>query len=154
MEGIGNNENRQQRNRNALRVHVGPPAKVESQRDFVLRILRQAGNAGVNRDCFLSGTGPCAGRRCTQVGARLDELTKMGYIFESKLKAGDQFVTYWLRAEPSQPQQVQVMPPRKPVTAVAPPAQQANLGLFDLSTASGTGHSFLAHETGRNIKVN
>ena len=163
MQSRTNSANSQERKSNAYRVHGAPPANAEKQAQFVLRVLREAGNHGVNRDHFLQGSGPCGGRRVTQVGARLDELSKAGYIFESKLLHGDLFVTYYLRREPTAP--------AKPVTAAkgwkaqgfaygkqaqqesAPQPVQAFLNLFDAMTASGSSNkSFIASEMG--VKLN
>lgn len=138
-----------QRQSNPFRVHTAPPAHIEKQRDFVLRVLREAGNAGVNRDHFLQGTGPCNGRRCTQVGARLDELAKQGYIFESKAIPGRLFVQYYLRREPTAPTpapsrgwKAQAFHYGRKQPASVPVQQEL------LSVATGSDNSFLAYESG------
>lgn len=162
MQHIGGVKDSQERKRNGYRVHGAPPANAEKQADFVLRVLREAGNHGVNRDHFLQGSGPCGGRRVTQVGARLDELAKAGYIFESKLLHGDLFVTYYLRREPSEP--VKPAPRRgwhsqgfcfgkKAQQQAAPEPTQEFLGLFDSLTNTNTGNqNFIAAERG--VKLN
>ncbi len=149
-----NHKNTQDRNSNPHRVHLAPPAHIEKQRDFVLRVLRQAGIAGINRDDFLTGNGLCNGRRCTQVGARLDELTKMGFIFESKSIPGKPFVQYYLRREPQQPAPAPVPRGWKAQTfsfgikqPQSVPAQE-NLGLYDSTVATGTDGDFTQYETG------
>lgn len=88
---------------NPLRVaRTGAPEPASTcQREIVLELLRAAGRAGINRDCFLMGSGPCFGHRMTQVGARLDELETEGFVFESfKAADTDRFVTYRLISEP------------------------------------------------------
>ena len=135
---------RQQRNKNPLHVHPGRPEFAEKQLNYVLRKLKEAGTAGVPREDFLFGTGVCAGRRITQCGARIHELEQIGYIITSQFVHGRQFVTYFLKHEPSVPQQVQSLPPKKPAAQV--PTQQASLFL---STASGDRSRFVDFESGK-----
>ena len=82
---------------------AGPPSFAPTQRDEVLRLLREAGSRGIYRELFLLPK-QYGGFGVSQVGARLDELTKQGYRFESfYAHPGDRFVTYRLIAEPAHP---------------------------------------------------
>ncbi len=81
----------------------GPPSFAPTQRDEVLRLLREAGSRGVYRERFLIPT-EYGGFGISQVGARLDELEKMGYSFESfYANESDRFLTYRLLSEPASP---------------------------------------------------
>jgi hypothetical protein len=168
MKQFTSKENNSQENRrNRQRYpNPGPPANVESQRDFVLRILKEAASSGVNKDDFLQGRGRCNGRRVTQPQARLHELTKMGYVFESKTLPGDAFTTLYLKSEPLIPQREPVQRAgwrsggfqygkntRESNAPVAvPQAVQQVLGLLDSAVTTSRPQSdktFVLSETGR-----
>lgn len=134
---------------NGRQAKSGPPAHVEKQRTFVLRLLREAGTDGVNKIDFVDGTGPCRGRRVTQPQARLDELTKQGYKFESRQISGKQFVQLYLIEEPLLPHP-QPEPWQRPATAEKKPAASAEqMTLLAATGTSDEGERFLQFESGR-----
>lgn len=70
------------------------PAFAETQRQEILRLLREAGPAGVSRAELIFE------RHITQCGARVDELKRQGYVIESELRDGEKYVHYVLKGEP------------------------------------------------------
>lgn len=70
------------------------------QCDLVLDILRKAGASGVSKLDFISGSGPCTGRRITQVSARIHELEASGFTFEHRKSGDSSFTIFVLISEP------------------------------------------------------
>lgn len=72
------------------------PAFADSQRDEILRLLREAKlrGEGVRRSDLIFAY------RFTQCGARIHELERMGYRIENRQEQGQRYVTYFLLAEP------------------------------------------------------
>lgn len=81
-----------------------PHKRAESQRDFVLRILREAGPSGISKLDFLHGSGLCRGRLITQISARVTELEADGYRFDHRHVPNSDFVTFALVSEPNHQQ--------------------------------------------------
>lgn len=76
------------------KIPRGRPAFVGTQRSEVLRLLREAGPAGVSRAELIFE------RRITQCGARVDELKQQGFEVVSELREGERYVRYVLKGEP------------------------------------------------------
>jgi hypothetical protein len=104
-----------------------PPERAESQRDFLLRVLRETGSAGISKIDFISGTGPCQGRRITQVSARIFELEAEGFSFEHRKPNDSDFTIFVLTGEPQ------------------PEAAQLRLGI---GTSGHHASEFVQHEMG------
>jgi len=78
----------------ARKISRGRPAFADSPREKLLRLLREAGLVGVSRATLIFE------HRATQCGARVDELKRQGYVIESELREGEQYVRYVLKSEP------------------------------------------------------
>lgn len=76
------------------RITRGRPAFAETQRAEILRLLREAGPAGVSRAELIFD------RRITQCGARVDELRHQNFEILSELREGEKYVRYVLKSEP------------------------------------------------------
>jgi len=76
------------------KIPPGRPPFVSTQRDKVLRLLRDAGARGVRREDLLYI------HRWSQAGTRIHELERMGYVIEHILEPGQRMVTYRLVSEP------------------------------------------------------
>jgi len=76
------------------RIPRGRPAFAETQRAEILRLLRDAGPAGVSRAELIFE------RRMTQCGARVDELKRQGFVIVSELREVERYVRYVLTSEP------------------------------------------------------
>jgi hypothetical protein len=76
----------------------GIPSHASAQRDDVLRLLREAKarGRGLRRDDAIFQ------HRITQVGTRIFELEKMGYVIRHEHEPGARFITYFLVSEPGQ----------------------------------------------------
>jgi hypothetical protein len=72
----------------------GRPAFAQTQRAEILRLLREAGPAGVSRAELIFE------RHITQCGARVDELKRQGFEIVSELRDGEKYVRYVLKSEP------------------------------------------------------
>jgi hypothetical protein len=81
----------------------GGRAPIQDERDYALPLLRKAGRHGISKDDFQSGTGPCQGRKITQVARLIHNLEKEGYVFLHQRRDGERFVRYVLAAEPLEP---------------------------------------------------
>ena len=124
--------------KSAAKGNNKPPARSTDQRDFVIDILRAAGHNGVSKLHFLDGSGPCCGRRVTQIGARVFEAERLGFVIEHRRVESSPFVVFVLISEPN-PQTKSVQ------DAIAEQQGEAQLRL------GITGHQmseFLQHETG------
>jgi len=88
----------------ADRVPRGRPAFATSQGEKILELLRAAGVHGVSRASLIFE------HRATQCGARVDELKRQGYVIESELREGEQYVRYVLKGEPLDLQPIPVEP--------------------------------------------
>ncbi len=73
---------------------TGAPSFAPTQRDEVLRLLREAGPAGVRKAELIFD------RHYTQCAARIFELQKAGYKICSEQRDGERYVTYVLESEP------------------------------------------------------
>jgi len=106
-------------NRFTTQRKTGPPGHTSAQRNDVLRLLREAKarGQGLRRDDAIFQ------HRITQVGARVHELERMGYIIRHDLEPGARFVTYFLVSEPEHEKPLPTYQ-RKP---------DAPLTLFDLT---------------------
>jgi hypothetical protein len=106
-------------NRFATQRKTGPPGHTSAQRNDVLRLLREAKarGQGLRRDDAIFQ------HRITQVGTRIHELERMGYVIRHDLEPGARFVTYFLVREPGQENPLPTYQ-RKPA---------APLTLFDLT---------------------
>jgi Helix-turn-helix domain len=69
----------------------------ETQRDEILRLLREAGTAGVSRAELIFK------RRMTQCGVRIDELKHAGFAIRSEERENELYVRYVLDGEPPEP---------------------------------------------------
>lgn len=76
------------------RIQRGRPDFAVTQREDVLRLLRQAGASGLSREFFIFSKG------YTQAGARIDELEAQGFKIEHFKIAGEKYVRYRLLSEP------------------------------------------------------
>jgi hypothetical protein len=76
----------------------GIPAHASAQRNDVLRLLREAKARGQG----LRRADAIFQHRITQVGARVHELERMGYVIRHDLEPGARFVTYFLVSEPAE----------------------------------------------------
>jgi hypothetical protein len=76
------------------KITRGRPAFAETQRDEILRLLREAGPVGVSRATLIFE------HHFSQCGARVDELKSQGYVIESELREGAKYVRYILKGEP------------------------------------------------------
>jgi hypothetical protein len=83
--------------RRKRQIARGAPGFAETQREKILKLLRESGPAGVSRQELIFQ------HRYTQCGARIDELKRQGYRIESELRPSEKFVTYVLREEPPEP---------------------------------------------------
>ena len=84
------------------------PAHASAQRDSVLRLLREAKarGQGLRREDAIFTY------RITQVGARVHELERMGYVIRHDLEPGARFVTYFLVSEPGREKPLPTYQPR------------------------------------------
>jgi hypothetical protein len=79
----------------ARKIPRGRPAFAETQRDEILRLLREAGPiVGVSRATLIFE------RHMTQCGTRIFELQKMGYVIRSENRGGRYPTWYVLESEP------------------------------------------------------
>jgi hypothetical protein len=115
--------------------------RAESQRDFVLKILREAGASGISKLDFLHGSGLCRGRLITQISARIAELESGGYRFDHRHVPNSDFVTFALLSEPNHQNNQQ----KSACEQQTEPGQMA-LGLAPTSASAAS--SFLAFECG------
>jgi hypothetical protein len=76
------------------KIRRGRPAFAATQRQEVLRLLREAGPVGVSRKELIFE------RHFTQCGARVDELKRQGFVIASELREGERYVRYVLLGEP------------------------------------------------------
>lgn len=79
---------------------AGVPSFASTQRDEVLRLLREAGPIGVSRAFLIFDL------HLTQCGTRIFELEQAGYTIEHRSVPGETYVRYVLRAEPSTPKRL------------------------------------------------
>lgn len=88
----------------------GTPPHASAQRDIVLRLLREAKarGQGLRRDDAIFA------HRITQVGTRIFELEKMGFIIRHEQEPGARFITYFLLSEPDQPKKLPNYEPKGP----------------------------------------
>ena len=78
----------------ANKIPRGRPAFVETQCDEVRDALVAAGKDGVSRaTCIFE-------MHITQVGARVDELKRMGYAIHSESRESERYVRYVLDGDP------------------------------------------------------
>ncbi len=76
------------------KVLCGRPAFAASQRDQILKLLREAGPRRVSRPDLIFN------HRFTQCGARIDELKHSGFVIESGLGEGAHYVHDVLKSDP------------------------------------------------------
>jgi len=69
------------------RPQRGEPAFAASQRDKILKLLRDAGPVGVSREALIFE------HRWTQAGTRIFELEQIGYVIRHDSRPGQRFVT-------------------------------------------------------------
>jgi hypothetical protein len=84
------------------------PSHASAQRGDVLRLLREAKarSQGLRREDAIFT------HRITQVGARVHELERMGYVIRHDLEPGARFVTYFLVSEPEREKPLPTYQPR------------------------------------------
>lgn len=80
------------------RTVEGAPAFVGDQRTEILRLLRDAGQAGVSK-AFLVFE-----KHYTQAAARIWELERQGYQILHESRKGERYVRFVLVSEPTDPQ--------------------------------------------------
>lgn len=102
----------------------GRPAFAETQRGEILRLLRDAGTAGVSRAELIFD------RHITQCGARVDELKRQGFEIVSEQRDGETYVRYVLKGEP-----LELRPVSEPdwfasATGCERPRDESDLPLF------------------------
>ena len=111
----------------------GPPAKAAKQRLRVLQLLRQTPE-GISKEAFQTPT-ELGGYGISQVGARIHELEKAGFVFEHRpprKDSGERFVRYFLLSEPIEPGRAPRSPEHQPGRK-PPTADSAQSGLFETS---------------------
>jgi hypothetical protein len=90
----------------SAKIPRGRPAFAETQRQEILRLLREAGPSGISRAELIFE------RRFTQCGARVDELKRQGYVIESEQREGERYVRYVLKGEPLELRPLSERPPK------------------------------------------
>lgn len=86
------------------------PAHASAQRDYVLRLLREAKVRGRG----LRKEEAIFTYRITQVPARVFELESMGYVIRHELEPDERFVTFFLVSEPEQEKPLPAYRPKGP----------------------------------------
>ena len=75
-------------------IQLGRPQWASSEEDWILSLLRDAGERGVSREWLIFTA------RSTQCGRAIHSLEQRGYVIEHAKFRGQRYVTYILRQEP------------------------------------------------------